>query len=205
MYNITYKYNWHTYQCGCGCALLTEPYPCWHSCSSCTYTFHRRSSPGRPSAHPTHPPLTGSPPLTEAPCHSARLWGQLKTNWCKYFILDLEMYGCMMYDTLFPPAWNDAPDSFSPQTEPEIMLTCWVCWVKYSWNSLTKSTGSVLISSISFHGNEPPKKMRGQEDVWQLRFHVHLSMTYNAWRRWPKHPNDDASSLLLTTMLMPPC
>lgn len=115
------------------------------------------------------------------------------------------MYGCVMYDTLFPPAWNDAPGSLSPQTEPEIMLTCWVCWVKYSWNSLTKSTGSVLISSISFHCNEPPKKMRGQEDVWKFRFHVQLPMTYNTWRGWPKHPNDDAGSLLLTTMLMPPC
>lgn len=66
--------------CGCGCALSDEPCPCWRSCSSCTCTFRRRSSPGRPSAPPTRPPQTGSPPPTEGPGRSAHSWGQLQTK-----------------------------------------------------------------------------------------------------------------------------
>ena len=72
--------RWISDLCGCGCALLNEPCPCWRSCSSCTCTSHRRSSPGRPSVHPTPPPQTGSPPQPGGPDHSAHSWGRLKPN-----------------------------------------------------------------------------------------------------------------------------
>lgn len=137
--------------CGCGCALLIEPCPCWRSCSSCTCTSHRRSSPGRPPGH-----LDLDPPQTGGPDHSAHSWGQLRkrrknvqTSVIKWLWRNRRHNTSLkMYRPPFPPAWNGSPGSLSPQTKPEIMLTCWVCWVRYSWNSFTKSTGSVLISSM---------------------------------------------------------
>lgn len=38
--------------------------------------------------------------------------------------------------------------SFTPLTEPDIMLTCWVCWLRYSWKSFTKSSVSGFSSPI---------------------------------------------------------
>lgn len=68
------------YLCEYGCALWDEQCPCWHSCSSCTCTSHRRSSPGSPAAHQTLPRLAYWAPLTAAGGRSARFWGQLKTQ-----------------------------------------------------------------------------------------------------------------------------
>lgn len=86
----------NTHLCGCGCALLNEPCPCWHSCSSCTCISRRRSSPSRPSVRPSHPPLTGSPPQTEGPHHSAHSWGQLKPNTQWLRLYSLKMYCCII-------------------------------------------------------------------------------------------------------------
>lgn len=68
------------YLCEYGCALWDEQCPYWHSCSSCTCTSHRRSSPGSPAAHQTLPPLACWPPRTEAGGRSARFWERLKTK-----------------------------------------------------------------------------------------------------------------------------
>lgn len=82
--------------CECGCALLNEPCPCWHSCSSCTCTSHRRSSPGRPSARRSRPPPTGSPPRREDPDHSAPSWAQLK-HACIYVKHNLDIINTLCY------------------------------------------------------------------------------------------------------------
>lgn len=68
------------YLCEYGCALWDEQCPYWHSCSSCTCTSHRRSSPGSPAAHQTLPPLACWPPRTVAGGRSARFWERLKTK-----------------------------------------------------------------------------------------------------------------------------
>lgn len=146
---VFFWWNRNTDLCECGCVLSNEPCPCWHSCSSCTYIFHHMSFLGRPSVHLTHPQLTGSPPQTGGPDHFAHTLEPLETHknpiqWMWYS--SNKQLCCEL--SCFPPSWNGSADSFSPHTEPEIMLTCWVCWLRYSWNSFTKSTGSVLISSM---------------------------------------------------------
>lgn len=68
------------YLCEYGCALLDERCPYWHSCSSCTCTSHRRSSPGSPAAHQTLPRSACWSPRTAAGDRSVRFWGRLKTK-----------------------------------------------------------------------------------------------------------------------------
>lgn len=143
------------YLCEYGCALWDEQCPCWHSCSSCTCTSHRRSSPGSPAAHQTLPRLACWAPLTVAGGRSARSWGRLETQNTRAPLIKALNIMTTRCRAALLPAWNGSPGSFAPHTEPEIMFTWWVCCVRYSWNSLTKSTGSVLISSISIFSEDP--------------------------------------------------
>lgn len=94
-WTVTRCSGWHwvlsaamLYLCEYGCALWDEQCPYWHSCSSCTCTSHRRSSPGSPAAHQTLPPLACWPPRTAAGGRSARFWGRLKTKTHVSFLLN---------------------------------------------------------------------------------------------------------------------
>lgn len=59
-----------------------------------------------------------------------------------------------MRDSWVPAGSSSA--SLTPLTEPDIMLTCWVCWLRYSWKSFTKSSVSGFSSPIEINGSKCP-------------------------------------------------